>query len=301
VGSFAVTFHSESAKLGKYTILIVFREGNCMRNAAVAGQFYPGNKEGIEKLVGKCFFEAGKNTKPVSAYAGVAPHAGYAYSGVGAAATFLSINELADAETVVVAGPNHTGVGGLVALSTEDWKLPTGVVKNDREFGEAMLGGADFLKPDEEAHRFEHSIEVQLPFLQHVNPKAKIVPVCMMEQGIEGARDVADAVLRAEKQLGREVVVVASSDFSHYIPSAEAEERDRKAMGHILKLDAEGFQKERRAAEWSICGYGPITVSILYAKAKGSKKGLEVMYTNSGEVTGDYSAVVAYASIVFPR
>jgi AmmeMemoRadiSam system protein B len=285
----------------EYSILILFREGGYMRNPAVAGQFYPGNKEEVEEIVEKCFSEAGKKAKPVGAYAGVAPHAGYVYSGVPAAATFLSIKELETAETVVIVGPNHTGVGGLVALSTEDWKLPTGVLKNDKEFGEAMLEGANFLKAENTAHRMEHSIEVQLPFLQHVNPKAKIVPVCMMEQGIEGARDVADAVLAAEKKLGREVVVVASSDFSHYIPSKEAEERDRKAMGHILKLDAEGFQKERRAADWSICGYGPISVSILYAKAKGSKKGLEVMYTNSGEVTGDYSQVVAYASIIFPR
>ncbi|MCP4647595.1 MAG: MEMO1 family protein [bacterium] len=272
-----------------------------MRSPAVAGQFYPGNKEEIEELVGKCFSEAGKKAKPVGAYAGVSPHAGYVYSGVPAAATFLGINELENAETVVIVGPNHTGVGGLVALSTEDWELPTGVVENDMEFGKAMLEGANFLKPDEGAHRMEHSIEVQLPFLQHVNPKAKIVPVCMMDQSLEGARDVADAVLAAEKKLGRKVVVIASSDFSHYIPSEAAEERDKKAMGQILKLDAESFQKERRAQGWSICGYGPISVSILYAKAKGSKKGLEVMYTNSGEVTGDYSQVVAYASIIFPR
>ena len=280
---------------------MLFREVECMRNPAVAGQFYPGTKEEIEELVEKCFSEAGKKAKPVSAYAGVAPHAGYLYSGVPAAATFLGIKELENAETVVVVGPNHTGVGGLIALSTEDWELPTGVVKNDIEFGKAMLNGANFLKKDNGAHRMEHSIEVQLPFLQHLNPKAKIVPVCMMDQSLEGARDVADAVFAAERELGKEVVVVASSDFSHYIPSGDAEERDKKAMGQILKLDADGFQKERKAQDWSICGYGPITVSILYAKAKGSKKGLEVMYTNSGKVTGDYSQVVAYASIIFPR
>ncbi len=272
-----------------------------MRNPAVAGQFYPGNREEIEELVGKCFSEAMKKAKPMSAYAGVAPHAGYVYSGVPAAATFLSIKELENAETVVIVGPNHTGTGGLVALSTEDWELPTGVVKNDKDFGEEMVKNANFLKPGEEAHRTEHSIEVQLPFLQHVNPKAKIVPVCMMDQSLEGARDVAEAVLATEKKMGREVVVIASSDFSHYIPSEAAEERDKKAMEQILKLDAEAFQKERKAQDWSICGYGPISVSILYAKAKGSKKGLEVMYTNSGEITGDYSQVVAYASIIFSR
>ncbi|MBD3397576.1 AmmeMemoRadiSam system protein B [Candidatus Micrarchaeota archaeon] len=282
-------------------IIIIWCVVEIMRNAAVAGQFYPGNKEEAEEIVEKCFSGAREKVGPVSAYAGVAPHAGYLYSGVPAAATFLGIKELADAETVVVAGPNHTGIGGLVALSTEDWKLPTGVVKNDREFGGEMARNANFLKPGEEAHRFEHSIEVQLPFLQHINPKAKIVPVCMMDQSMEGARDVADAVLAAEKTLGRKVVVLASSDFSHYVPSAAAERADKAALEHICGLDAEAFQRDRRAQEWSICGYGPISVSILYAKAKGSKKGLELMYTNSGEVTGDYSRVVAYASIIFPR
>lgn len=270
-----------------------------MRQPAVAGAFYPGSKEEVEKLVSECMGKA--KVKAVSAYAGVVPHAGHIYSGVPAAATFLSIKELAEAETVVLVGPNHTGVGGLVSLSTEDWEVPVGVFKNDLEFGEEIIKNATFVKPENEAHRMEHSIEVQLPFLHAVNPSARIVAVCMADQSLEGARDVAEAVLGAEKALKRKVVFVASSDFSHYIPSEEAEKADREAMGKILGLDAEGFQKSVHAKNWSICGYGPITSAMLYAKAKGSKKGLAVMYTNSGEVTGDYSRVVSYASIVFPR
>ena len=272
-----------------------------MRKPAVAGAFYPASKKDVDWAVEECMREAKKVAKPVGAYSGVAPHAGYIYSGVAAAATFLGIKELKEAETVVIAGPNHTGMGGLVSLSTEDWGLPVGVLKNDKEFGKEMVKGATFLKAENSAHLHEHSIEVQLPFLHAVNPDAEIVPVCMMEQGIEGARDLAESVLKAEKALGREAVVIASSDFSHYIPAEIAEERDKEAIGHILKLDAEGFQEGRRRQDWSICGYGPITAAMLYAKAKGSKKGLELIYINSGEVTGDYSQVVAYASIVFPR
>ena len=186
-----------------------------MRKPAVAGAFYPASKKDVEWAVEECISEAKKFTKPVSAYSGVAPHAGYIYSGVGAAATFIGIKELEKAETVVVAGPNHTGMGGPISLSTEDWGLPVSVLKNDREFGKEMVKGATFLKGENSAHLHEHSIEVQLPFLHAVNPDAKIVPVCMMEQGMEGARDLAEAVLRAEKALGREAVVVASSDFSH--------------------------------------------------------------------------------------
>ncbi len=272
-----------------------------MRKPAAAGGFYPGEKEAIEKLVAECMEKARPHIKERNCFAGVSPHAGFIYSGVPAAATFLSIKELKDAKTVVIVGPNHTGLGGLVSLSREDWELPIGVFKNDVEFGEEMVKNANFLKPEEEAHRMEHSIEVQLPFLHAVNPSAKIVPISMMDQSLEGANDVANALLAAEKNLGREAVLVASSDFSHYVPSEMAEKADKEAMGHILGLDAEGFQKEVRAKNWSICGYGPISVAMLYAKAKGSKKALEVMYTNSGEVTGDYSQVVAYASIVFPR
>ncbi|MBD3389976.1 AmmeMemoRadiSam system protein B [Candidatus Micrarchaeota archaeon] len=272
-----------------------------MRSPAVAGMFYPGNKEDIEELVGKCFSEAEKKVDPVSAYSGISPHAGYPYSGVSAAATFLSIKEIRETETVVIAGPNHTGAGELVALSTENWELPTGVVENDREFGEKMLEKADFLKPDETAHGAEHSIEVQLPFLQHLNPGAKLVPVCMRGQGLEEARDVADAVVGAEKEIGRKTVFIASSDFSHYVPAEQAEKEDHLAMEYILGLDTEGFQEENRKKGWSICGYGAISAAMLYAKAKGSKKGLELMYTNSGETMGDYSQVVAYASIIFPR
>ncbi len=283
-----------------HTNIILIEEDRCMRSPAVAGMFYPGKKQEIEEIVEGCFSEAVKKVNPVSAYAGIAPHAGYPYSGVPAATTFLGIKELEEAETVVIAGPNHTGAGELVALSREDWELPTGIVKNDREFGEKMAESANFLRADETAHRAEHSIEVQLPFLQHLNSGAKIVPVCMRGQGMEESRDVASAVVAAEKELGRKTVFIASSDFSHYVPAEQAKKEDHIAIEHILELDAEGFQNENKKRGWSICGYGPVSVAMLYAKARGSKKGLEVMYTNSGEATGDYSQVVAYASIIFP-
>ncbi len=272
-----------------------------MRKPAVAGMFYPADKGSLERLVLECMKEAKKSSKSVSAYAGVCPHAGLIYSGIPAACTLISIKELTRAETIVIAGPNHTGMGTLVSLSADDWETPMGIFKNDVEFGNAMLQGATFIKKDELGHRFEHSIEVQLPFLSIVNPKAKIVPLCMAEQGIEAARDVADSILRAERKLGRDAVFIASSDFSHYVSAEWAEKEDEKALSYITKLDAEGFQKERRERDWSICGFGPITAATLYSQEKGSKKGLELMYINSGRASGDYSSVVAYASVAFLR
>jgi len=272
-----------------------------MRSPAAAGGFYPGTKGAIEEMVNECIAGAEPYVKETSAYAGVSPHAGFMYSGVPAACTFLSIKELKTAETVVLVGPNHTGLGGLISLSTQNWNLPIGTFENDSEFGEAVVENANFIKPENDAHRAEHSIEVQLPFLQAVNPTAKIVPICMMDQGLEGARDVADAVFAAEKELKRKIVFIASSDFSHYIASDEAKNQHDAALRHIQKLDAVGFQKEAKEKSWSICGYGPISAAALYSQKKGSKKALELMYIDSGEATGDHTHVVGYASIVFPR
>jgi len=268
---------------------------------AAAGSFYPKDKEAIEKMVANCIAGAKPYIKKKACYAGVSPHAGFMYSGVPAACTFLSIKELKDAETVVIIGPNHTGLGGQISISAEDWAMPIGTFKNDLEFGREIVEASNFVKPDEDAHRAEHSIEVQLPFLQAVNPNARIVPICMMEQSLEGARDVAEGILAAEQKLGRKIVAIASSDFSHYISSEDAKLEHDGALGHIQNLDVPGFQKDVRANQWSICGYGPISAAALYSQKKGSKKALELMYIDSGEATGDYSRVVGYASIVFPR
>jgi len=272
-----------------------------MRMPAAAGSFYPGSKSEIEEMVADCIKKAKPYVKAVACYGGVCPHAGFIYSGVPAACTFLSIKELKSAETVVIIGPNHTGIGGLISLSEEDWELPIGIFKNDVEFGREIVENSIFVKPDEEAHRAEHSIEVQLPFLQAVNPKAKIVPICMREQSLEGAIDVAKGIFAAQEKLGRKIVVIASSDFSHYISSEDAKTDHDAALRHIEKLDVSGFQKDVRANQWTICGYGPISAAALYSEKKGSKKALELMYIDSGEATGDYSQVVGYASIVFPR
>ncbi len=268
---------------------------------AAAGSFYPADKEAIEEIVADCIEQAKPHIKKKACYAGVSPHAGLIYSGVPAACTFLSIKEIKDAETVVIVGPNHTGLGGLISLSTQDWELPIGTFKNDVEFGREIVENSNFVKPGEDAHRAEHSIEVQLPFLHAVNPNAKIVPICMREQSLEGARDVAEGILAAEQKLGREAVVIASSDFSHYISSEEARGEHDEALGHIEKLDVSGFQNDVRANQWSICGYGPISAAVLYSQKKGSKKALELMYIDSGKTTGDNAHVVGYASIIFPR
>lgn len=272
-----------------------------MRNTAAAGSFYPRYTEEVEWALKECFNLGKKSAKETGAYAGICPHAGYIYSGFAAASVFLSIKGIRDAETVVILGPNHTGMGVPVSLSKEDWNTPLGVCKNDTEFGEALLRNSKTAEADEAAHAMEHSIEVQLPFLKSLNPEARIVPVCMGEQGIGAAKDLSEAVFLAQKELGRKTILLASSDFSHYISAEEAEKRDKEAISHILNMDAEGFEEGVKKNAWSICGHGPIASAILYSKKRGSKKGTELIYTNSGETTGDYSSVVAYSGIIFPR
>ena len=271
-----------------------------MRAAAVAGYFYPKGKDELEELLGKCFKEGKKHATESSAQAGIAPHAGYVYSGAAAAATCLSMKGLKDAETVVIFGPNHSGTGSLVSLSAEDWDTPLGVMKNDREFGEALRRAAQFVDLDEQAHMSEHSIEVQLPFIRKVNPEAKIVPVCMMDQGLEAARDSAGAVLAAEKETGRKIAVIASSDFSHYLPPEEAKEKDEAALSFIIGMDEGEFAKRVKDKGWSICGPGPILAAMHYSAATGCREGKLLWWTNSGMSSGDTERVVGYASVAFP-
>jgi AmmeMemoRadiSam system protein B len=270
-----------------------------MRNTAAAGSFYPRYTEEVEWALKECFNLGRKYAKETEAYAGICPHAGYIYSGFAAASVFLSIKGIKDAETIVFLGPNHTGMGTPVSLSREDWNTPLGVCENDTEFGEAILKNSKMAEADEAAHAMEHSIEVQLPFLKSLNPQAQIVPICMGNQGIKAAEDIAEAIFRAQKELGRKTILIASSDFSHYISAKDAEKMDKEAISHILKMDAESFEDGVEKNNWSICGHGPVAAAILYSKKRGSKKAMELIYTNSGDATGDYSSVVAYSGIIF--
>ncbi|MDD5337492.1 MAG: AmmeMemoRadiSam system protein B [Candidatus ainarchaeum sp.] len=270
-----------------------------MRTPAVAGAFYPAEKEKLERMVSGFLKKASEEYKPVSAVGGVCPHAGYVYSGQTAAITFVSIAGLEKAETIVLLGPNHTGRGSLISLSLMDWETPVGVLKCDVELAKKIQKNSTLIDFDENAHMFEHSIEVQLPFIRSINPDAKIVCICMMAQDYGSALDVGNALaksLNPEKH-----IVIASSDFSHYLPAEEAGKKDSAARSFIEALDGKGFEDALEKHGWSVCGYGPITALMEYAKAKGIKRAKTLRYADSGRATGDYSAVVGYGSMIFPR
>jgi len=275
-----------------------------MRYPAVAGAFYPSQRLELEKQLEWCFAkEAGepKLGDEKGLVAVVSPHAGYFYSGWVAAFSYSEIaRSFKEPPVFVIAGPNHTGQGSVLAISLQDWQTPLGIAKNDVELAKRIQKHSRLIDFDETAHEYEHSIEVQLPFLQYLyGEKVRMVPICMMMQDLDAAKDVAEATFKAATELKREIVFVASSDFTHYESAKSAAAKDAMALAKLEGLDAEGFNKVRALKNATICGYGPITAAIIYARLRGCTKGKVLRYANSGDVTGDFNQVVAYCSAAF--
>jgi len=261
------------------------------RQPAVAGSFYPESEEALRQSVASLYTGAGPQVP--KATGAVSPHAGYVYSGATAA---KAISALGPAPTFVVIGPNHHGAGKSLAVSRLDWQTPLGVVTCDGEFVEALTSPVQI---DEKAHRMEHSIEVQLPFLQYLHPEASIVCICMGDQSHGAATAVAESVLAARKATGREIKVIASSDFSHYVPAEEAKENDGAVLSAVTAFDVGGVYAKLAETRASVCGFGPISAAMEISRGLGAKKAELLEYTNSGETSGDYAQVVGYAAVVF--
>lgn len=275
-----------------------------IRQPCVAGLFYSKQKAELSRTISDMFDATDIDPaleKPVISV--VAPHAGYAYSGRIAARAYralASMHATRQIDTFVVVGPNHTGNGAALSVSMNDWNTPLGRVANDCEFS-SVLASTSGLAADELAHRGEHSVEVQLPFLQLAIKDPKCSFICMGDQSATAAKLVSSAITKAGDETGRTVAVIASSDFNHYEPASVALEKDTPVIERILKMDIEGFYTSLSAARDTACGFGPIAVAADFAKAHGAVSGMLLKYGNSGDSTGDYSSVVAYASIAFCR
>ncbi len=263
-----------------------------MRHPTVAGQFYSRDPEGLKEELDEAF--AGKSGTDMPIFGAVSPHAGYMYSGTVAAEVYA---HLRPKDTYVLIGPNHHGLGLPVALSRESWMTPLGVVDCDLELANA-LGGC-IIETDESAHLYEHSLEVQIPFLQYRFADFKILPICMGLQDEETAVEVGEAVGNAIRDLGRDCTIIASSDFTHYEHQEEASRKDSMAIEAILKMDVPEIYKRVYGLNLSACGYGPIAATITASKILGASSGQLLRYATSGDVTGDYSQVVGYGAIIF--
>ncbi|QDA30817.1 MEMO1 family protein [Thermococcus indicus] len=290
-----------------------------VRYPAVAGSFYPSGGALIEMLE-EFLGDLGKAGSERRITAGVAPHAGYVFSGYTASRTYKAIYEDGLPETFVILGPNHTGLGSPIAIYPEgEWLTPLGEIEVDAELGTAIAKLSGIADLDELAHRYEHSIEVQLPFIQYLAEKAgkevKIVPIALGIQDEDVSEDLGRAIFEASKELGRDVVVIASTDFMHYGPvygyvpfRARAgelphriKEWDFRVIRRILDFDVRGMFRELREMDHTMCGPGGVGTAIVYSRLAGALEAELLHYTTSYEVSRSTDAIVGYASIVFKR
>ncbi|MDD2439147.1 MAG: MEMO1 family protein [Methanosarcinaceae archaeon] len=263
-----------------------------MRQPVVAGQFYPLRPADLRQELELCF--EGLKFREKKLFGAVCPHAGYLYSGKVAAHVYATLPK---AETYILIGPNHTGYGSPVSVSQDSWKTPLGIIEPDLELGKELLGRIAVL--DELGHRFEHSLEVQLPFLQYRFGEAfKLLPICMGLQDEETAVELGELIAKSLLKTGKKAVLIASSDFTHYQPAEAALKIDTAMIKAILELDVSGLYACLYKNNASVCGYGPIAAMLTASKILGATQGTLLKYANSGDVSGDLSAVVGYAAIV---
>jgi len=204
-------------------------------------------------------------------------------------------------DVVVLFGPNHTGYGSALAVMNEGfWRTPLGDVEVDSELANQVMRESSIIDVDDSAHRFEHSIEVQLPFLQYLyGSEFKIIPVCFLMQDLPSAKEVGQAV--AKVIAGKNAVIIASSDMTHYEPQKIAERKDKMALGAVEAMDETKLYSVIKTHRISACGYGPIAALIAAAKILGAKEAKLLCYKTSGDVIGDYSSVVGYGAVCLTK
>src|SRR2546428_193544 len=231
----------------------------------------------------------------------IVPHAGYRYSGPVAAHSYYHLASAGIFESIIILGPNHTGLGSGVSTVTDgEWSTPLGEVPIDTEVAREIVDSSDLVDVEYDAHRNEHSIEVQLPFLQFICPgRFKFVPICMMLQDLRTSIEVGEAVAKVAEKRG--ATVIASSDWTHYEPQEEARSKDKQAIEAALQMNETKFQEIIEERSVSACGYGPVTAMIHAAKLRGARNGNLLSYQTSGDVVGDKSSVVGYAAASFEK
>lgn len=269
-----------------------------MRYPAVAGQFYAGSEISLRRQIEECFLhELGPGQIPELNPGGerrirgiISPHAGYMFSGPVAAHGFAALAEDGFPEVFIILGPNHHGLGSGVAITTHDFETPLGIMENDKELASKLRHG--IIDDTILAHRHEHSIEVQLPFIQYFAADKKFVPISMLMQDYKSAMEVGRIIRQAIGD--RDAVIIASTDFSHYIAPEKARELDNLAIRQILDLNPKGLYDTVRKNRITMCGFGPV-MAMLEA-VRGSEAEL-LKYASSGDVR-PMAEVVGYASVV---
>ncbi len=282
-----------------------------IRKPVVAGAFYPSDPEELAEVLESCYYHnlgpnklpsSGIYTKPIGV---ISPHAGYIYSGPIAAHSFVSLSNYVSGEvTVIIIGPNHTGLGSDVAISDSIWEIPLGNFYPDIEFIEELCNNYNLAKIDNLAHSREHSIEVQLPFLKSIellrnDVSFKIVPICIGNQDYSIAIELSKAIEKTYKKLNKNIVIISSTDFNHYEPYEIGYKKDAIVIKNIINLNEKGLYEDVILNNISMCGYGPTIVMInLIKRLVNEPKAYLLSYSTSGDITNDYSSVVGYGAIL---
>ena len=266
-----------------------------VRTPAVAGLFYPGTGAALRAHLESLIVP---DPEPHRCLGCIAPHAGYVYSGPVAGRLYGHVTL---PRRIVVLGPNHTGAGAPVSAAPEAaWWTPLGEVPVDAELREAFLARFPAAAAEPAAHRREHSIEVQLPFIVARRPDATVLPVTVMPLGLDDAVALGEALAGAIEELGEPVAVIASSDMTHYEPEPVARERDRLAVEAALTLDPVTLHRTVHGHGITMCGVTPATVMLSAVRRLGARSAHLVDYGTSADASGDRSSVVGYAGICIP-
>jgi AmmeMemoRadiSam system protein B len=264
-----------------------------VREPAVAGRFYPASAEELRADVTSYLCQQQQRIRAIGC---IAPHAGYIYSGYVAGAVFCRIEI---PPCCIVLCPNHTGLGHPLAIMKEGWwRTPLGDIPIDSELAGRLQQGFPALVEDSAAHRSEHAIEVELPFLQVVQPDVKFVPIAVGTGQLMLLEHLGEAVATVVAAYERPVLIIASSDMNHYEDDSTTRVKDRKAIDQILELDPGGLYETVIRESISMCGFGPAVAMLIAARRLGAQKAELVQYATSGDVSGDLETVVGYAGII---
>jgi MEMO1 family protein len=267
-----------------------------LRLPAVAGRFYPSDAAELTALIHK-YTGTDPGHAPTAARACLVPHAGYVYSGH---VTGAVLARVALPRKIIILGVRHYPRGEPAAiLSSGAWRTPLGDARIDEEIAEALKKACPLLREDSVAHSAEHSLEVQLPFLQALARDFTFVPVALGTVQFESLVSVGEAIARVLAASQENVLLLTTSDLNHYQDDATTRIKDRKAIEQLLALEARGLYDTCRNEEISMCGLGPAVAMITALKVLGVKKTELVKYATSADVSGDRDAVVGYAGMIF--
>jgi AmmeMemoRadiSam system protein B len=264
------------------------------RPPAVAGSFYEASPERLRAQVEACFAENPKTAGRERFVGAVVPHAGLMYSGHVAAA-FYAVAELP--KRFIILCPNHTGIGHFAAINREgDWRTPLGSVPVDTALADVLLSKTRLLGDDWKAHAREHSLEVQLPFLQQLVGDFTFVPICLAAPNYAFCEEIGNAI--AEVIQNQPVGILASSDLNHYEDQQVTLRKDQQAIDQVLALDPQSLWRVVEEEDISMCGFIPTTTMLIAAKKLGARNARLIKHATSGDINGDYSHVVGYAAII---